>query len=222
LKSFVLFQHARRIYRAKGEAENNMNPRLEELRKRLMPSEPTGSSDAIFTRSSQSTATDRSKQPAVNAAEAAEWNSDAQGLPPAEPTTQQSLDNEDGQAAVDITKSMDQRAQIVATLFEPARRYRERLSTSFESIRTLHVELGTLAQSFEPLGVLHDQVVDFLNAIQAQLAEMAKSLEAAKALRLQLSELVQALDAGSKLQSQTLELSKALGVALQTERTKGN
>ena len=196
-----------------------MNPRLEELRKRLMPSEATGSSDAIFTRSSQSAPADRSKQPAMSAAEAAEWNSDAQGPPPAEPVTQQRLDNEDGQAAVDITKSIDQRAQMVATLFEPARRYRERLSTSFESIRTLH---GVLAQSLEPLGVLHDQAIDFLSAIRAQLADMATSLEAAKALRLQLSELVQALDAGSELQAQTYELSKALGVALQAERTKGN
>ena len=199
-----------------------MNSRLEELRKRLMPSESTGSSDAIFTRSSQSAPADRSKRPAISAAEAAEWNSDAQGPLPAEPVPQQRLDNEDGQAAVDTTNSMDQRAQIVATLFEPARRYRERLSTSFESIRTLHVDLGVLAQSFEPLGVLHDQVVDFLNAIQAQLTDMAKSLESAKALRLQLSELVQALDAGSELHAQTCELSKALGVALQAKRTKGN
>ena len=82
------------------------------------------------------------------------------------------------------------------------------------------MDLGALAQSVEPLGVLHEQVIDFLNAIQTQLGEMAKSLEAAKALRLQLSELVQALDAGSELQSQTYELSKALGVALQAERKK--
>ena len=196
-----------------------MNPKLEELRKHLMPSEATGNSDAIFTRSSQSAPADRSKQSAVSGAEAAEWNSDAQGPPPAEPVTQPRIDNEDGQAAVDITKSMDQRAQIVATLFEPARRYRDRLATSFESIRTLH---GVLAQSLEPLGVLHDQAIDFLSAIRAQLADMATSLEAAKALRLQLSELVQALDAGSELQAQTFELSKALGVALQAERKRGN
>jgi hypothetical protein len=199
-----------------------MNPRLEELRKRLMPSEATGGSDAIFTRNSQSAPADRSKQPPVGAAEAAEWKSDAQVPPPAEPVAHEKLDNEDGQASADKAKSMDQRAQIVATLFEPARRYRERLSTSFESIRTLHVELGALAQSVQPLGALHDQVIDFLNAIQTQLTEMAKSLEAAKALRLQLSELVQALDAGSELQSQTYELSKALGDALQAERAKGN
>jgi hypothetical protein len=198
-----------------------MNPRLEELRKRLMPSEATGSSDAIFTRSSESAPAERSKQ-AISPADAAEWNWDAQGPPPAEPVAHQKLDNEDGQASVDKVKSIDQRAQIVATLFEPARRYRERLSTSFESIRTLHVELGVLARSVEPLGALHNQVIDFLNAIQTQLGEMAKSLEAAKALRLQLSELVQALDAGSELQSQTYELSKALGVALQADRTKGN
>src|ERR1700740_2268377 len=96
-----------------------MNPRLEELRKRLMPSEATGSSDAIFTRSSQSPPTERSKQ-AIGPADAAEWNSDAQGPPPAEPVAHQKLDNEDGQAAVDTTNSVDQRAEIVATLFEPA------------------------------------------------------------------------------------------------------
>ena len=197
-----------------------MNPRLEELRKRLMPSEATGSSDDIFTRNFQSAPAERSNQ-AISPA-AAEWNSDAQGPPPAEPVAHQKLDNEDGQAAIDTTNSMDQRAQIVATLFEPAHRYRERLSTSFESIRTLHLDLGVLAQSFEPLGVLHDQVVDFLNSIQAQLTDMAKSLETAKALRQQLSELVQALDAGSELHAQTCELSKALGVALQAKRKRGN
>jgi hypothetical protein len=221
----VLSKHARRNTHAKGEAETTMNSRLEELRKRLMPSETTGateSSDAIFTRSSQSAPANRSKQPAISDAKAAEWNSDAQDPPSAEPVTQQKLDNEDGQAAIDTTNSMDQRAQIVATLFEPAHRYRERLSTSFESIRTLHLDLGVLAQSFEPLGVLHDQVVDFLNSIQAQLTDMAKSLETAKALRQQLSELVQALDAGSELHAQTCELSKALGVALQAKRKKGN
>jgi hypothetical protein len=197
-----------------------MNPRLEELRKRLMPSEATGSSDAIFTRNFQSAPAERSNQ-AISPA-AAEWNSDAQGPPPAEPVAHQKLDNAHDLASVDKVKSIDQRAQIVATLFEPARRYRERLSTSFDSIRTLHVEVGVLAQSVEPLSALHNQVIDFLNDIQTQLGEMAKSLEAAKALRLQLSELVQALDARSELQSQTYEHSKALGVALQAERTKSN
>jgi hypothetical protein len=199
-----------------------MNPRLEELRKRLMPSDATGSSDAIFTRSSQSAAVDRSKQPAVSAAAVAEWNPDTQGPPPAEPVAPQKIDHEHGQMAANKTTAMDQSAQMVATLFEPARRYRERLSTSLESIRTLHVELGVLSQSFEPLSALHDQIVDFLTAIQAQLADMAKSLEASQSLRLQLSELVQALDAGSELQSQIQGLSKALGVALQPERAKGN
>ena len=164
-----------------------MNPRLEDLRKRLLPSfEPAGSSDAIFARSSQAAAIDRSKQPGTSAAEAAQRNSDAQGPPPVEPVAEQKPDNEDGHAP---------RGARIATRFEPA---------------------------VEPLGMLRDQVVDFLNAIQAQLADMAKSLEAAKALRLQLSELVQALDAGSELQAQTYELSKALGVALQANRTKGN
>jgi hypothetical protein len=199
-----------------------MNPRLEELRKRLMPSEPAASSDTVFARNSESAAIDRSKRPAVSNAEVTEQDADARSPQPAEPVAEQKPDNDDAQMATDVAKTTDERAQIVATLFEPARLYRERLSNSFESIRTLHVELGALAQSFEPLGVMQRQVVDFLNAIQTQLAEMAKSLEAAKALRLQLSELVKVLDAGSDLQAQTYELSKALVVALQADRKKGN
>jgi DNA repair exonuclease SbcCD ATPase subunit len=197
-----------------------MNPRLEELRKRLMPSETTGSSDAIFTRSSQPAPANRSKQAAISGAEAAEWSSDAQG--PAEPIPQQKIDNEYDRVGLDKTHSIDQQAQVVASLFEPARRYRERLSSSLDSIRALHVELGVLSQSVEPLGALHNQIVDFLNAIQGQLADMAKSLEEARSLRLQLSELVQDLDAGSELQSQIYDLSKALSVALESARTKGN
>ena len=149
-------------------------------------------------------------------------DTDAQSPQPAEPVAEQQPDNHDAEMATDVAKATDERTQIIATLFEPARLYRERLSNSFESIRTLHVELGALAESFEPLGVMQRQVVDFLNAIQTQLAEMAKSLEAAKALRLQLSELVKVLDAGSDLQAQTYELSKALVVALQADRKKGN
>ena len=200
-----------------------MNPRLEELRKRLMPSEPAASSDTVFARNSQSAAIERPKRPAASNAEATEQDADARSPQSVEPVAEQKPDNDDvQQMATDVTKTTDERAQIIATLFEPARLYRERLSNSFESIRTLHVELGALAQSFEPLGVMQRQVVDFLNAIQTQLAEMAKSLEAAKALRLQLSELVKVLDAGSDLQAQTYELSKALVVALQADRKKGN
>src|SRR5258705_13020584 len=118
-----------------------MIPRLEDLRKRLLPSfEPAGSSDAIFARSSQAAAIDRSKQPGTSGAEAAERNSDAQGPPPVEPVAEQKPDNEDGHA---------RRGARIATRFEPAG---------------------------PPLGMLPGQVVDFLIAIQTQLAHMAKSL----------------------------------------------
>src|SRR5438132_1041237 len=83
----------------------------------LLPSEPTANPDAIFTRSSQSAATDRSKHTASSAAEAAERNSDTQGLQAAEPTAEQRSDNEDGQVAADVAKTTDQRAQTVAALF---------------------------------------------------------------------------------------------------------
>src|SRR5947207_996965 len=125
-----------------------MNPRLEELRKRLMPSEPAASSDTVFARNSQSGAIDGSKSPAVGNDEATEQDADARSPQPAEPVAEHKPDNDDAQMATDVAKTTGERAQIVATLFEPARLYRERLSNSFESIRTLHVELGSLAQSF--------------------------------------------------------------------------
>ena len=46
-----------------------------------------------------------------------------------------------------------QAAAFAVISLEPVRRYRERLSNLFESIRTLHAELGVLAQSFEAYGV---------------------------------------------------------------------
>src|SRR5260370_8525430 len=117
----------------KGKRGKAMNPRLEELRKRLLPSEPAANPDAIFTRSSQSAATDRSKQTPISAVEAAERNSDTQSLQPAEPVAEQRPDSEDGQVAEDAPKSMDQRTQTFAALFEPPPRSRQQLPTSFHS-----------------------------------------------------------------------------------------
>ena len=100
----------------------------------------------------------------------------------------------------------------VAAFFEPAHRYRNRVSLSFEAIRALRGELDLLAQSVEPLKGLKDRIVEILDSIRAQLADLAMSVEAAKALRLQLSALVQALDAGTELEAQIHELSTVFAV----------
>src|SRR5260370_2562095 len=112
----------------KGKRGKAMNPRLEELRKRLLPSEPAANPDAIFTRSSQSAATDRSKQTPISAVEAAERNSDTQSLQPAEPVAEQRPDDADGQVAEDATKPLQHRSHTVSALFEPPHRHTHRLS----------------------------------------------------------------------------------------------
>jgi hypothetical protein len=195
-----------------------MNPRLEQLRKRLLTPVPSsGSSNNIFSNSPEATGAESSEQP-LSSSEAAVGDQVADAEESTrvhtEPPSEQSA-TRDTKATVGALKPADQLAQSVVTLFEPARRYRERVSLSIESLRGLHVELGVLAQSFEPLREIHGRVLEFLNALRVQLADTAMSLEAAKALRLQLSELVQVLDTETELQAQIYELSRALGVTLQ-------
>ena len=77
-----------------------------------------------------------------------------------------------------------------------------------------------LAQSVEPLKGLQDRIIEILDSIRAQLADLAMSLEAAKALRLQLSALIQTLDTGTELEAQIHELSRVLGAVFQTKTAK--
>jgi hypothetical protein len=193
-----------------------MNPRLEQLRKRLLTPVPSGGTpNTIFSHSGESSAVESTEQPSSGSdATASEQLADADEMVRAEATAEPSPDK-DARIATGELKPADQLAQSVAILFEPARRYRERVSLAIESLRGFHVELGVLAQSFEPLREIHSRVVEFLNALRVQLADTAMSLEAAKALRLQLAELVQALETESELQAQIYELSRALGVTLQ-------
>jgi hypothetical protein len=191
-----------------------MNPRLEQLRKRyLNPPMPSGGSGA-YTRGPRSI----DPEPSEEEMAASEVQADAQNLntqesAPMDVMVEKNSDNKDGQDSPPAAEAVatDNLGQGIATLFEPARRYRDRVSLSFESIRSLQTELGTLAQAFEPLKGLQGQIYEVLNTIRAQLGDLAMSLEAAKALRLQLSELVDSLETGAELQTQIHELSKALG-----------
>ncbi len=200
-----------------------MNPRLEQLRKRLLTPVPsTGAPNTIFSSSPESPTADSSEQPLSSSdVTAAEQDADVESPARTESAGEQSA-SKDSKTAASALKPADQLAQSVVMLFEPARRYRERVSLSIESLRGLHVELGVLAQSFEPLKEIHGKVLDFLNALRVQLADTAMSLEAAKALRLQLSELVQVLDTETELQSQIYELSRALSVTLQGAGPENN
>jgi len=82
-------------------------------------------------------------------------------------------------------------------------------------MRAFQDDLGVLAESFEPVKALHQQVIQLADAVRTHFAEVAASLEPANALRAQTAELAQILEAGTELQAQFYELSKAFGAAVQ-------
>jgi cell shape-determining protein MreC len=75
-------------------------------------------------------------------------------------------------------------------------------------------------QSVEPLKGLQDQIIEILDYVRAELADLAMSTETAKALRLQLSALVQTLEAGTELETQIQDLSRVLGAVFQAQTAK--
>jgi hypothetical protein len=117
----------------------------------------------------------------------------------------------------EITQScevINQLARSTLELCQPLRNFGDRLrklSKAFFSIRTFREELNTLAESFEPIGILNEQIVQLEGAIQAQIAEVAITLESAKTLRARIAELEQSVDSVSELETQFLELSRCFG-----------
>ncbi len=117
----------------------------------------------------------------------------------------------------EITQScevINQLARSTLELCQPLRNFGDRLrklSKAFFSIRTFRDELDTLGESFEPIGILNKQIVQLEGAIQAQIAEVAVTLESTKALRARIAELEQSVDSVSELETQFLELSRCFG-----------
>jgi len=117
----------------------------------------------------------------------------------------------------EITEScevINQLARSTLELCQPLRNFGDRLrklSKAFFSIRTFRDELNTLGESFEPIGILNKQIVQLEGAIQAQIAEVAITLESTKALRARIAELEQSVDSVSELETQFLELSRCFG-----------
>jgi phytoene dehydrogenase-like protein len=196
-----------------------MNPKLEQLRKRYAnPSAPPDAS-GVYTLGARSITADHNEQhPTINDTNADTSSSVSQGPAPIAALAEQNRN--DRQSAVEEPQPTDL-ARHVTAFFEPARRYRDRVSLSSEATRALSAELDVLAQSVEPLKGMQDRIIEILDSIRAQLADLAMSLEATRALRLQLSALVQTLDqtldAGPVLEAQIHELLRVLGAVLQTK-----
>jgi hypothetical protein len=195
-----------------------MNPKLEQLRKRYVNPGPSPDASGVYTLGPRSMAAESTeKEPTI-----IDTTVDMHSLhspvsqEPAAVATLAEQNRKDGQPSIEEPQPTDL-ARHVAAFFEPARRYRDRVSLSFEATRALRAELDVVAQSVEPLKGLQDRIIEILDSIRAQLADLAMSLEAAKALRLQLSALVQTLDAGTELEAQIHELSRVLGAVFQTK-----
>ena len=184
-----------------------MNPKLEQLRKRYVNPSPSPDASDVYTLGPRSTAAEPAEeQPTI----VDDMHSPVSpGPAPVAALAEQN--RKDGQPAIEEPQSTDL-VRNVAAFFEPAHRYHNRVSLSFEATRALRGELDLLAQSVEPLKGLKDRIVEILDSIRAQLADLAMSVEAAKALRLQLSALVQALDTGTELEAQIHELSTVFAV----------
>ena len=184
-----------------------MNPKLEQLRKRYVNPSPSPDVYSLGPRSIAAEPTE--ERPTISETSANMHSPVSQGAAPVVALAEQN--RKDGQPAIEEPQSTDL-VRNVAAFFEPAHRYRNRVSLSFEAIRALRGELDLLSQSVEPVKGLKDRIVEILDSVRAQLADLAMSVEAAKALRLQLSALVQALDTGTELEAQIHELSTVFAV----------
>jgi len=195
-----------------------MNPKLEQLRKRY--ANPSASPDAsgVYTLGPRSIMADHTEeQPTISDTNADPHSPLSQELASAVGIAEHN--KKDGQPGIEELQPTDL-ARNVEALFEPARLYRDRVALSFEAIRALGAEIRVLEQSAEPLKGLQDQIIEIVDSVRAQLADLAMSIEAAKALRLQLSAAIQTLDAGTELEAQIHELSKVLGGVSRTKAAK--
>lgn len=195
-----------------------MNPKLEQLRKRYVNLSPSPDASGVYTLGPRSIVTQPTEeQPTISDTNADMHSPVSQGPAPVAALAEQN--RKESESAIEEPQATDL-ARDVAAFFEPARRYRDGVALSFEAIRALRAELDVLVQSVEPLKGLQDRIIEILDSIRAQLADLAMSLEAAKALRLQLSELVQTLDTGTELEARIHELSRVLGAVFQTKTAK--
>jgi hypothetical protein len=170
-----------------------MNQKLEQFRRRyLNPGTPPDSSGA-YAPAPSSVEPEAEGKPAISNASIEERSPIGREPAPAKES-----------------EPADPLAQAISALFEPARRYRDRVSRSFEAVRALQIELSALSQSVEPLKGLHDQIIELFNSIRSQFADVSLSLETGKALQMQLSELTATLNTGTELGAQIHTLLRSL------------
>jgi len=118
-------------------------------------------------------------------------------------------------------EAIDQLTRSTLELCHPLRNFGDhlrKLSNAFFSMRTVRDELAILAESFEPIAIFKSQLVQLDGAVQAQLADVAKTLESTKILTTRIVELEHSVASISELEAQFLELSRCFGDASDINR----
>jgi cell division protein FtsB len=105
-----------------------------------------------------------------------------------------------GQAINELARSALELCQPLQTFGDRLRR----ISKALLSMRGFREELAVLSEFFEPIDVLNKQITQLEVAIQAQLAEIATTLDSTKTLKARIAELDQSVDSVSELETHFL------------------
>ena len=207
-----------------------MNPKLEELRRRFLPSTdpPAPTLETIFKRGPQvSQGAGPSEQlPAANSTEP-RGTLTTQNSAQAEPFAEKVTDNGNRQVAVEEPKSVDQLGQAIAKLFEPAQRCKEQLAEIAHASDSIKELARSVLELFEPLEGFRDHMrrrsnsFASMRAFQDDLGVLAESFEPVKALHQQVIQLADAvrthfaevaasLEPANALRARTAELAQIL------------
>ena len=188
-----------------------MNQKLEHLRRRYANQGRVAEAPETYTLGPSSIGDEHPEPPMSDG----QGEGHADGFIGQKPTSEGDAraQNNNGQPSTDAPQFSDS-LRAIAALFEPARRYRERVSRSFEAIQALRTELQVLAETVDPLKGLESGVMEIVEMLRTQLSDLAMTMEAAKALRLQLSTLSHTPEAAAELEGKIRELSKTLNAGL--------
>ena len=209
-----------------------MNPKLEELRRRLLAPPPGAPPpDTIFSRSPQLSPEPASREQPTPAgsAEAAEPGDAlvAEGSPPAESPAEQVTANRDREIAVDEAKLVNRVGQAIDKLFEPAQRSSDGLADIAKASDAFLQLTGSAFGLFESLKDFRDNMRKLSNSFasmrtfQNDLGVLAESFEPVRALhhevvrladsvRIRLAQVARSLEPANDLRAHAVELAQIL------------
>jgi hypothetical protein len=206
-----------------------MNPKLEELRRRLLPPTPDAApSDTILSNSSLASPAPREQQPLTDVASSTEPEEarNTESSPQVESLREEITKSSDGQTAIEV-RSFKKLDQAIDQLFKPAQRCREKLTEIAKSSDFFHQLAGSTIGLFESLEEFGDHMRKLSNsfatmrAFQHDLGALAESFDPVRALhhevvglsdgiRIRLAQVARSLEPANALRIQAAELTQVL------------